>query len=228
MSDYDWDTPDSEAFHETRRRALEILRADEAVDNLSAFYDPQRNFAGTTFDDLSTVDPHAIGPSDLLAITLMDVSVQPAAVRRLLEPGTTRDLISGALHQVRPGVTLADADTATLDAAAAFYQEVKQALRGNKWVTASKICARKRPALIPVRDRVVVAHLRLPNQDFREDWTLIRALMREPEVSEALSTLATKTPTLARSLPALRLLDTAVWMHGRAGKVSTDDEAGAE
>lgn len=34
------------------------------------------------------------------------------------------------------GTSLADADPATLDAAAAFYQAVKVALRGDKWVTA--------------------------------------------------------------------------------------------
>jgi hypothetical protein len=43
----------------------------------------------------------------------------------------------------------------------AVYSPVKQALgnpevkRTNPWVTASKLCARKRPHLFPVREKVV-------------------------------------------------------------------------
>jgi hypothetical protein len=95
---------------------------------------------------------------------------------------------------------------------------VKEALGGNKWVTASKICARKRPALIPVRDSVVVEEIRLPNTDFRIDWALLRALVRDQEIVAALDALAADAGAIGADLqgvPTLRLLDSAVWMHRR-------------
>jgi hypothetical protein len=231
MSDYDWDSPQPEQFQESRQRALAILRETDTPKSLAKFYNPENNWAGLEFHELAPVTPYEIGPSDLLAITLMDVAVQPAALRRLLLPGADRDRIAYALRRVRPNVTLADADHDTIDAAAELYQEVKAALRGNRWVTASKICARMRPALIPVRDRVVVAQLNLPNNDYRADWTLIRGLARDPDVRTALTDLAKEASSPAndlRRLPALRVLDTAVWMHGRGSHPAQDREIDEE
>jgi hypothetical protein len=231
MTDYDWDNPQPDQFQESRERALAILRDPEAPRNLATFYNAANNWAGAEFHELAPITPYEIGPSDLLAITLMDVAVQPAALRRLLLPGPDRDRITYALRRVRPNVTLSDADHDTLDAAAELYQQVKAALRGNKWVTASKICARMRPALIPVRDRVVVAQLNLPNNDYRADWTLIRGLARDPDVQTALTDLAEEASSPAsdlRRLPALRVLDTAVWMHGRGSHPAQDRESDEE
>ena len=218
MDAHDWDLPDRQRLAETCSRALSILRHPDTAGKVLAFYDPARNYAGSTFHQLLPNHPGEIEPSDLLAVTLMNVAVQPAALRRLLEPGDDRTAVVTALRAVPFDARLADADTDTMNAAADFYQGVKDSLRGNKWVTASKICSRKRPSLIPVRDRVVVEELNLPNKDFRASWTQLRGLLRDQEVQAALEetaeATASKAPTLA-DLPALRLLDTAVWMHRR-------------
>ena len=219
VTNHDWDTPDPDAFAAARQAALAILADPATPSKVAAFYDPARNFAGATFTSLAPTSGHELTPSDLVAITLMNVSVQPAAVRRLLEPGDVRSAISVALANVPTDLSLQDADHAALEAAAALYTAIKDALRGNKWVTASKIAARKRPALIPVRDRVVVTELQLANQDFRSDWTILRALVRDEEIGAALRSLASTASSSAQDLtrmPALRLLDTAVWMHPRS------------
>lgn len=229
MIDHDWDAPDSEQLATARAKALEILRDPDTPRKVTAFYDPTRNYAGATFHMLPPTDRDQLSSSDLLSVTLMNVAVQPAAVRRLLDPGKERDAVAAALERVPADVSLADADELAMNAAASFYQTVKASLRGNKWVTASKIAARKRPALIPVRDRVVVAELELPNKDFQGDWTLLRGLVRDAAVQEASRELAAEATSMAPSLsdlPLLRLLDTAVWMHSReVPELASEDES---
>ena len=71
---------------------------------------------------------------------------------------------------------MADADQ--LLAMADMYQALKSALsppdvkNPNPWVTASKLCARKRPDLFPVRDNVVCTYLGLidPKGNYQVDW----------------------------------------------------------
>lgn len=231
MADHDWDSPDSQRLAESCSRALAILRHPDTPAKVAAFYDPVRNYAGATFNDLAPNDPFRLDSSDLLAVTLMNVAVQPAALRRLLEPGDDHDAVLATLATVPVGTSLADADPATLDAAAAFYQAVKVALRGDKWVTASKIGSRKRPSLIPVRDRVVVEELNLPRKDFREAWTLMRGMLNDTEVRAALAELkqatASSSPTVME-LPELRLLDTAIWMRRRLADRPGASEGGDE
>jgi len=60
-----------------------------------------------------------------------------------------------------PSVDLLTATTPTVAAMGALYEAVKAALapahaqRSDRWVTASKLCARKRPHLFPVRNTKV-------------------------------------------------------------------------
>lgn len=126
-------------------------------------------------------------------------------------------------------MSLAEADQDVLNSAARLYQLFKELLRGNKWVTASKLAARKRPALIPVRDRVIVKHLELDNRDFREDWRVMRYLLRDNDVLEALAevrSLAARQQPVVADLPDLRLLDSALWMHGRSMSDEPQDGSG--
>jgi hypothetical protein len=65
--------------------------------------------------------------------------------------------------QARPQQRLEEIDPAAVaEPMAELYESVARCLRragaqrSNAWVTASKICARKRPNLFPVRDNVVL------------------------------------------------------------------------
>ena len=66
-----------------------------------------------------------------------------------------------------PDCDLANAGIRALTAMQQHYEAVKQALSAdtvknpNAWVTASKLCARKRPDLFPVRDKEVCDYLGL-------------------------------------------------------------------
>ncbi len=108
-----------------------------------------------------------------------------------------------------------------LAAAAALHPLIKTTLGGrNMWVTASKLCARKRPRLIPVRDPVIVTGLGLPNTDFRVDLQIIGAVMGDDDIRACLRYAADVVDradpdrtTRVASIPLLRLLDTALWMR---------------
>jgi hypothetical protein len=118
-----------------------------------------------------------------------------------------------------------------LDLARTLYLVVKQALReprvrrSDPWVTASKLCARKRPRLLPVRDHAVRQMLGIrPPYDHRLDWKIYRELVRDDEIADLLlaATATARTPSgtpVQISDPPLRILDVALWtkaigLHG--------------
>jgi hypothetical protein len=125
-----------------------------------------------------------------------------------------------------PDRELAAADSATLTAMENFYLAVKSTMSSssakdpNPWVTTSKLCARKRPDLFPVRDRNVCTHLGiLQLNDFRADWQVFRALAQDVEIRRALEALPTEVREagqgrlLALDHSHLRLLDAAIWTY---------------
>jgi hypothetical protein len=122
-------------------------------------------------------------------------------------------------------VNLAEADAATLGDASDLYEDVKRALaspraaKSDPWVTASKLCARKRPHLLPVRDSKVRKLLGIPpGSDHRYDWLVHRELVRTSEILSLLDEATAKAATPAGvqiDIPdsSLRVLDVALWAH---------------
>ncbi len=206
-------------------RALLAVRTvlqnhEKVVGNLRRYYDPQRGYTGSTFDAYPAEEADDITAMDLVAVSTMGVSFPALAVRRLLSPGETRTSVLTALAKV-PHTALWEADTEALERAAVLHQEIKKALSvGNMWVTASKLTARKRPVLIPVRDSVIVSQLGLANKDFRRDWRTIQQVISDAEIRSALRKCADEAagPEFDLSqVPVLRLLDAAMWMAWSTG-----------
>lgn len=222
LVDKGWPRPSEDELAGALRGSTAALTdRTHAAEALVRFYNPSGNFAGLTFLAFGPNESRSIEVDDLLATTLLEVTAVPHAVRRLLESRECRDEVTRALSAVRDDVTLADAEVTDLEAAANFYTTIKpyledpMAAASNRWVIASKLCARKRPKLIPVRDSVVVAALGLTNRDFRTDWLVFRHLMLNPEVRADLSTvteLAAKKNADIAFVPRLRALDTIIWL----------------
>ena len=116
------------------------------------------------------------------------MKVEPQAVRLLLEMTATNRALR---HLLTEDVLPLDADLAmagedTLLAMSRLHEATKQALspshvkNPNRWVTASKLCARKRPDLFPVRDSVVCGLLELSGtrHNYEVDWQVYRASSR--------------------------------------------------
>jgi hypothetical protein len=211
-----WPAPTDQRVSVARRRVAEVL-SDTALTSgqLAEYYDPSGDFAGHVFDQRADSDPNDVSASDLLAITTMQVQAAPRAVTNFLTDGQPRQDVINALRAT-DDVPLWTASSEQLSHAAAFYTTVKKTLGGtNMWVTASKLCARKRPALIPVRDSVIAEGLGLPGKDFREDWLIIGKVLEDTHLREQLQDAAEAADpagsTVLSSVPELRLLDAVLW-----------------
>lgn len=160
---------------------LRVLQDVRCVDLLTRYYDPDGNYAGASFDERRP-PATSVTPDDLLAVTTLSVSIGPRA-QRLLRAGERRSEIEQVLARLSD-VPLASADDELIDRGVALHRLIKSTLSaGNQWVTASKITARLRPSLAPVRDSVVVAGLGLANKDITRDWVSIRHVVQQPTSS---------------------------------------------
>lgn len=142
--------------------------------------------------------------------------------------GAFRSVLDGVTHKLRaiPDTELLVADPSALIAMDDFYVAVKAAVvdpgakQSDPWVTASKICARKRPDLFPVRDKQVRDYLGLTRfGDYQFDWLVYRHLLGCKEVIDALDAAAAATrergsdSELRVEKSTLCLLDAALWTY---------------
>lgn len=213
--------PSQGEFDAARDLTLEALGAD----SLPKYYDVGGNYAGSTFTVLGTNDPNVFTSDDLLAVTTLSVRVEPVGIRHLLGEGRERDSVLTALKAVPADVTLAEADDSLFEPMWDLHLAVKSVIspsyvkNPNSWVTASKLTARKRPALIPVRDNVVGKALgKRALKSTRSYWCMMRSLLRDDDVAQALIVARQR---IGQSLGSpvedtdLRVLDAALWMHSR-------------
>jgi len=225
-----WTAATDSQLERAEALVLEALDGEIAVGHVERYYRRDGNYAGATFLDLDTVDPYSFTPADLLSLNLLGVAVQPVAVRRLLEPSRERGhllrLLSEENLPLDADLAMADADQ--LLAMAELHRALKRVLspadvkNPNPWVTASKLCARKRPDLFPVRDNVVCNHLGLiePKGNYEVDWQVFRHLIQDNAIRRRLDEIvdeACQRPGVDVGHPNRRLrhLDVVLWMHAR-------------
>ncbi|WP_053205309.1 DUF6308 family protein [Jiangella muralis] len=207
--------PSSAQLDRARSAALGALEDPAAVQNLRLFYDRDSNYAGRSFLAVGPVEYDSITAADLYATSLLGISVGPRAGRQLLQGGPHRNDVLKALRMVPVETDLADAADAVLDAAEHLHLQLKNALGGNKWVAASKLCARKRPRLFPVRDSLVTRGLLGVGEDRRVDWLVYQHLVTDTEVRRLLEKVIAESAVRESDLldPPLRILDVVLWMH---------------
>ncbi len=215
--------------------ALDLSGERPAVERLVAYYDLAGGYVGASFTELIPSDWDDISAADLHATSLMNVKIGPRATRRLLG-GPEAQWARASLKRI-PDTTLSLADPKVLSAMYEFYSAVKHALSNpdkmssNPWVTASKLCARKRPYLFPVRDRVVCDFLGIRGlKDVRADWQVFRALAQDADIDKAVDTLrasvreATGDRVVVLEDSDLRILDAALWTYAVASGSTVTEE----
>ena len=198
--------------NEINGRIDRIVGDPDAPTLTARFFEPEGPFAGETFDllDLETSDANVFNVADLLAVTFLDVTVRPPAVRRTL--GTDQSRLSLLLSAVRDDVDLWNATDDDL----ARAEMVWRTLRGYDGIgqtTAGKLLARKRPRLIPVVDSVVKDALAAPPGTY---WVSLRAALSDPDRRTRIEEL--RPEGLDRRISTLRLLDAAIWMTESRGR----------
>lgn len=210
-----------------KERALTALRDPKSPERVLQYFDPQTNYAGATFAGLEPHDPSAITATDLLAVTTLSVDIPVLAIRRFLEDDNFKSSIAAALKAL-PAHALDETSGSDFSAMADFYDLVKaslakaESMSSNPWVTSSKVVARKRPDLFPVRDNVVCKYLGIDRLgDRAKDWVVFRELMRDEAVRSELDGVKAKVNELNvenRSVldkEPLRLLDVILWTAAR-------------
>jgi hypothetical protein len=202
------------------------LGSSGVVDNLVAYYSREGNYAGASFLELDPVSPWDLNSSDLLALTLLSVQAPPYSVRRLLEPSPERNRVLRLLSEdsLPLDADLATAGAETLEAMSALHEAIKACLSPvhvkvkNSWVTASKLCARKRADLFPVRDNVVCAYLGL-GTSYQIDWQVFRAIIQEHDIRQGIDEIVDAATDRGAAIGhpnrRLRHLDAILWMHAR-------------
>lgn len=224
MSTRSW-IPEDQRINVALGKAREVVESPQAVQDLRTYYTRESDYAGATFLTLGDNHPERITAGDLMAATTLSVSIQPMAIRRLTQ-GEDADEISELLSQLNPGLRLENPTVPDeADTMAALYNLIKRSLRragkgaSYAWVTASKICARKRPHLFPVRDSVVVEVLDLAG-DYDKDWPVFAAIIGDEELRNTLAGRVRDADEYAGvsvgdHTHLLRHLDTLLWMEGK-------------
>lgn len=215
-----------------RRRDLDVdqlthlLGGEQAERDLRRYYgvglgpDQSPPFEGCRFELLSGGGDRAeVGDrftaSDLLAVKLLSVEVPPWVILDLLE-GALGEKATELLRKIPVSLPLWSEDAEDLIKKGGPADSLWRLLDhedGVGWVTAGKLLARKRPALIPVYDGVVRCALGWP-KDF---WTALRDALRQnnSQLRGEIEHLMMRSEVPSAVTP-LRGLDVAVWMHHRS------------
>ncbi|WP_407343340.1 DUF6308 family protein [Pengzhenrongella phosphoraccumulans] len=224
----DWKDVPAGVFEHAKRQTMAALNTGgprPVGPRLAYYYDRDRNYAGASFASMYPNDPNDLTATDLHAVSLLSVTVGPRATRRLLNDGPERNEILKALRHV-PVTDLQVAGPEALAAMGALQESIKSHLSApdtkfpNRWVTAAKICARKRPSLFPVRDRVVCEYLGLLRRgSWQIDYQVFRSLIGDAEVVHACDAAvsaahdAASDRRLVLDTEMLRVLDAALWTY---------------
>jgi hypothetical protein len=202
---------------------LHLVDQQRSVDDLRAYFGtdlppgtPPR-YTGGRFELLAGGGDrpevtNRITTEDLFAIQLLEVRVPTEVGLELLE-GELGRAVAEHLARIPTDVGIGDLAAAALLADGAPADLAWRLLEdpdGMGWVTVNKLLARKRPALIPVYDRVVSCAFGAP----RGFWSWLQPLFAEQNGLLAGRLQAQRD---AAEVPAevtpLRVLDVIVWMR---------------
>jgi hypothetical protein len=193
--------PTDDAVRAAARRLRTGLTA-AGLDRAIASYFSEPGFAGMTFSDLGRNPPGEIVADDLLAVSLLDITWRPQAVRILL--GSHRQQLSQMLAAIPQATDLWDAGDDTLRHIDALWDALT-AIDGIGTASATKLLARKRPRLCPISDSVVIKAVDVPGRT----WDVLRCLLQDPAARAEVEALR---PATAAQASLLRILDVALWV----------------
>ncbi len=181
---------------------------------IAAYFDTASTFAGILFDNLGENDPQRLTPDDLLAVSLLGVRFSPRAVRYLFNEANA-ELISTYLRLLDVEKPIWSVAESLLNGPATALWNLLVAGPGIGKVIAGKLLARKRPHLIPIVDKVVIAMI---GAESTKDgiWRAIRGAILDTDRRARVESLRS-TPG-AEGASVLRLLDVVLWMNGSQSK----------
>ena len=207
---------------DVKRRVLAILQDEVTGPLVEAYFgvsaDSTPHFTGAWFERIaaeanSGADSDRFTSDDLVAVQMLSVTVPAQAAIQILGPFSS-DLTS-QLRLISTSLTPRDADgrKQLTDEESALHAvwETLEDVPGIGWVTAGKLCARKRPALAPVYDQHVRAAVGRPENW----WSAVADLFHDDDVIAALRPHVESANRHSDAVPIseLRTLDIAIWMR---------------
>lgn len=202
MSNFDLPEPDLYVDNVLDRlqKALTTPNLCEAV---SRYFDHHGSFAGLTFDSLGRNLPNEITSDDLLAVSLLDVSWTPSAVRAMLEDQANE--FGVLLHGIDSHTTLWAETAGQQLCAAETMWETLRTLPGVGRTKAGKLLARKRPLLVPIVDDVIARAV----GNSGRTWLTLRCCFKNDAFRQSVEALR---PVGEKDAGLLRIFDVAIWM----------------
>jgi hypothetical protein len=197
-------------------RLDEVLAIPDLKRLVNKYFENKPNdpFAGKLFDTLENhgckTDQNKISVSDLLALNLLDVSAGPIAIKILLS-----DDFDNCLVDVNSDCDIWNPSEDALQKASEFWTKLDK-IKGLGRTKISKLCARKRPRLIPITDSIVERVLNFKVKDCPLDfWQDLGKALNEERI-EKIRDLIPKFNDYEPTI--LRTLDVAIWMIGSNSK----------
>jgi hypothetical protein len=159
-------------------------------------------------------DPYCITLEDLFAITMLDVSVAPSGVRRLLFDQPTRNQTAGLLREIPLDVDIwrGGTDLRTGGPADRLWHLLQREGDRIGPVTAGKLLSPKRPRPVPIVDSVVESILRVPSRY----WDIFHDYLQSEDRRKQLVLLRPKP--VEEAVSQLRILNVVLWMWGSQGR----------
>ncbi|GAB2732909.1 hypothetical protein GCM10027038_34180 [Arthrobacter bambusae] len=210
----------------TVAEAFKAISDDEARSHLERYFGlgewTGNEYAGSHFDSFGVNGKVAFTSDDLISVSCLSVHVPAPAALGIL--GHRSAEITALLERIPNDVALQDIP---LDEHDTYFGEdspclllwrLLRAQDAQRWgvgaTTASKLLARKRPALVPIYDSVVARVTGF--KDSTGTWRAWHeAFATDVELPGRLEALRS---TIGRNdLSLLRMLDIVLWMHGSQG-----------
>lgn len=198
------------------RTAIESIPSDQGNAYIQKYFSPEAPYAGAFFETLGAEDSpdNVYTPSDFYALMCLEVDVPIAAGLSIL--GNDAETIRELLAQI-PNTPLGSLTKAEFeqhlgpDSSAMQLWRILRSYKGIGATRASKLMARKRPHLIPIRDSVIQRVADFDRRD--DDWLLWwEALTQDDELEHRAQEL--RDAAQRQHLSTLRTLDVLLWMSG--------------
>jgi len=199
-----------------KQRIIELLNRPQVEKLVHRYFNPLRNepFAGNLFHSLGENHPFRFTRDDLLSLNLLDEPVTARQVELV-----TSGKFDHFLHLLDPTNEITRLEGDLYSSATALWDALDEVpLFGPTRV--SKLLARKRPNLLPIRDSVVNRVLDIDGCSW---WRPLAQLMNEGSTSNRLKAMTPDSPHGRPTL--LRVLDVAIWMYGSNAKAVRDIHA---
>lgn len=195
----------------------------EAVGLLRTYYGPRLDggqpFDGRYFDTWRPGPPDTFIAEDILSVAFLGVTIDRRAFLTILDPSPD-NRFNALLAKVPNRVDFWDAGAPAASSAQWQLYDMLRGLSGIGPTKASKLLARKRPHLVPIRDSVVARVL-----DLRKPfWAPLYGASQEIDLRARLAAIKARARAegvvLPDNLAFLRVFDVVVWMSGITGETS--------